>query len=71
VCFAAQKGKGAFFGPLHAMALPVTRMAMAAEQGAAAGFAGARFMESYEARHSQHGLTQQVVRADPHLTPNL
>jgi hypothetical protein len=44
-------------------------MAMAAEQGAAAGFAGARFMESYEARHSQHGLTQQVVRADPH--PNL
>jgi 3'(2'), 5'-bisphosphate nucleotidase/inositol polyphosphate 1-phosphatase len=58
VCFAARKGNGAAYGPLHAMTLPASPMVM--DDSTVDGFAGARFMESYESRHSQHGLTQQV-----------
>jgi len=60
VCFAAQQGGGAFFGPLAAGGdtLPSQAMQMGREDSAV----NVCFMESFESRHSQHGLTAVVAK---------
>jgi len=57
VCFAAIKGAGAFVGGLKDDAPPAKRIAL--EDGA--DFSTMRFMESYESRHSAHGVTAALA----------
>jgi len=56
--FVAHRGAGAYATSLWDAAAPLERIHV----GDMADSSGARFMESFESRHSDHSFTAQVVR---------
>lgn len=56
--FAAHRGAGAYLAPLWEPAAALARIAVADCEDTSA----ARFMESFESRHSDHSFTARVVR---------
>ena len=63
--FAAHRGAGAYAAPLWDAGGALERVRVADAAEGPGGMAGARFMESYESRHSDHSFTARVVRQSP------
>ncbi|MEW5319903.1 MAG: hypothetical protein WDW38_011018 [Sanguina aurantia] len=59
--FTAMRGAGSFQVPLWDVTAPATAITVQDLSSAADGMAGARYMESFESRHSDHSLAAQVA----------